>query len=100
MLPPSIDDTSYWYLLAALLDWLKIFTATFLGFWLMRTYETRTRVRSGRQVLQRRVEELEQVTTALEAQMQQVLDADRFASALLLKPSGGERRQRVEESPH
>jgi hypothetical protein len=56
-------------------------------------------VRSSRQVLQRRVEELEQVTAALEAQMQQVLEADRFASVLLLK-SGGERKQRIEESPH
>ena len=79
---------------------VEVQPATFLGFWLMRTYETRGRARSGRQVLQRRVEELEQVTAALEAQMQQVLDADRFASALLLKPSGGERKQRVEESPH
>jgi uncharacterized protein (DUF58 family) len=96
---PIFDDTSYWYLLAALLDWLKIFTATYLGFWLVRNYETRARVRSSRQVLQRRVEELEQVTAALEVQMQQVVEADRFASALLLKP-GGERKQRVDESPH
>ncbi len=95
-----IDETSYWYLLAALLDWLKIFTATCFGFWLVRAYGTRARVRPSRQVLQRRVDELEQVTASLEAQMQQVLDADRFASALLLKSSGAERKQRVDESPH
>ena len=94
------EDSSYWYLLGAVLDWLKVFTATYLGFRLVRAFERRPRMGSSRHALQRRVDELEQVTASLEAQMQQVLEADRFASALLLKPSAGERRQQGEQSPH
>ena len=89
------EDYSYWPLLSALLDWLRVLAATYIGVRAVRAYEGRTRRRSSRRVLQRRVKELEQVTGALEAQMQQVLEADRFASALLLRPSGGDGTQHV-----
>ena len=90
------EDESYWPLLVVLLDWFKVLAAAYIGVRALRAYESRTSHRESRRVLKRRVDELEQVTSALEAQMQQVLEADRFASALLLRAPEENGAQRVE----
>ena len=84
------DDS--WFLLGALLEWVKVLAATHIGFRFVRAYAMRSRDHHTQRALQRRVRELEQLTESLGARQQQVLEAERFAVALLLRRGTGQPR--------
>ena len=87
------DGESSWVMLNVLLEWVKVLAASHIGFRLVSAYERRRRLRVSRDALQLRVRELEQVTEELRGQLQQVLEAERFAVALQLTPRLQERTQ-------
>ena len=80
-----LPDIESLFLLDRLLEWVKLLVATHLGFRFVRAYAHRPRQDSTEHALQRRVHELEQETEALTSHLQQVLEAERFAVALLLR---------------
>lgn len=82
---PFIIEEFSWFFIQQLLQWVLIATACYVSVRLVRAYEKRSQPRSSQHALQRRVRELEHQTEELEVQVQQLLEADRFASALLLK---------------
>jgi hypothetical protein len=100
---PFITEEFSWYFVQQLLEWLLIVTACYCGVRLVRAYELRSRPRSKGQGskqnhLKRRVRELEKLTEELGAQVQQLHEADRFASALMLKEGAADRVWNVERS--
>jgi hypothetical protein len=78
------ETESTWFLLNTLLDWVKVLAATHIGFRLVRAYDRRARLRSGQRALRGRVRELEQTTEELRGQLEEVLETERFATALQL----------------
>ena len=79
-------------LLDSLLEWVKLLAATHIGFRFVRAYAARARDERTERTLERRVRELEQLTESLGAHVQQVLDAERFAVALMLERGAGPTR--------
>lgn len=79
------EYASSWYLLDPLREWVKLLVVTHIGFRLVRTYASRSHAEPTQHELERRVRELEQLTESLGAHVQQVLDAERFAVALMLE---------------
>ena len=77
-----------WFFVNQVLEWLLVLTACYCGTRLVRAYEhrARRRLRADRPALQRRVRELERETEEQRVRLQQLLEAERFTSALLLKP--------------
>jgi hypothetical protein len=75
-----------WMVGQQLLQWLSIVTACYFGARLVSVFERRSRAHSAQRTLRDRVRELEELTEALEAQVQQLKEADRFAAALRLRP--------------
>ena len=90
------ESESTWFLLNTLLDWVKVLAVSHIGFRFVRAYERRTRLPESQHALQARVTELEQLTEELRAQLQEVLEAERFAVALQLTPPPVDRR-RIQE---
>lgn len=80
-----LPDIESLFLLDRLLEWVKLLAATHIGFRFVRAYASRSRQDWTEHALQRRVHELEQETEALTSHLQQVLEAERFAVALLLR---------------
>ena len=78
------ETESTWFLLNTLLDWVKVLAATHIGFRVIRAYDRRASVRSGERALRCRVRELEQATAELRAHLEEVLEAERFSTALQL----------------
>jgi hypothetical protein len=76
------ETEATWFLLNTLLDWVKVLAATHIGFRLVGAYAGRVRLGSGQRALQGRVRELEQATEELRGQLEEVLEAERFATAL------------------
>ena len=74
-----------WYLLPMLLEWVKVLAATHIGFRFVRAYAERSRDQHAQRVLQQRVRELEQLTESLGSHLQEVVEAERFATALMLR---------------
>jgi|RhiMethySRZTD1v2_1073278.scaffolds.fasta_scaffold3528771_1 hypothetical protein len=79
-------------LLDSLLEWVKLLAATHIGFRFARAYARRSHDENTQRALERRVRELEQLTESLGAHVQQVLDAERFAVALMLERGAGPTR--------
>jgi hypothetical protein len=86
---PYVDS---WYLLEPLFEWVKLLAVTHIGFRFVRAYAARSRDERTERTLERRVRELEQLTESLGAHVQQVLDAERFAVALMLERGAGPTR--------
>ena len=82
-----------WYLLEALLEWVKVLAATHIGLRFVRAYANRSRGDANEHALQHRVKELEQETAALGSQLHEVLDAERFTVALLLRGASADGAQ-------
>jgi hypothetical protein len=82
------ETESTWFLLNTLLDWVKVLAATHIGFRLVRAYDRRARVRSGQWALRSRVRELEQATEELRGHLEELREAERFATALQESSSG------------
>lgn len=80
-----IHEVADWYLLGTLLEWVKVLAATHIGFRFVRAYAKRTQDERTQLTLQRRVRELEQLTESLGAHLQQAVEAERFATALMLR---------------
>jgi hypothetical protein len=95
---PFITEEFSWFFIQQLLEWLLIVTACYVGVRLVRAYERRSLPRSSGKALKRRVRELEQRTEELGARVQQLLEADRFASALQLKRGATEREWKRDRS--
>ena len=93
---PYVDA---WYLLDPLFEWVKLLAATHIGFRFVRAYAARARDERTERTLERRVRELEQLTESLGAQVQQVLDAERFAVALMLERGTGPAREAEPAKP-
>jgi flagellar biosynthesis/type III secretory pathway M-ring protein FliF/YscJ len=91
-----IQEDFGWYFLQQLLEWVLIVTAFYFGARLVRAYEIRSQPRTSQQALHRRVRELEEQAEELGAQVRQLLEADRFASALLLRRGGADREWKAE----
>ena len=86
------EDIYSWFLLRELLEWVKVLAATHIGFRLVHAYASRSRHDYARRTLERRVRELEQLTESLGARQQQVLEAEQFAVALMLRRGAGQPR--------
>ena len=83
-----IDPSFQWFFIGEVLKWLLMLSACFFGARLVRASERkRARLRPGRSALQRRVRELERQTEETGARLQQLVEAERFASALRLRPA-------------
>lgn len=76
----------YGQAVAALLQWLMTLTACYFGVWLLRENERRSQPRRSERALSRRVRELEREAEMLGAQLQRILDAERFATVRLAEP--------------
>jgi hypothetical protein len=87
------EDVSSWFLLRELLEWVKVLAATHIGFRLVRAYANRSRHEYTQRTLEQRVRELEQLTESQGAHLQQVLEAERFAVALMLRRGAGQTRR-------
>ena len=81
-----------WMLMESLIEWVKLLAATHIGYRFVRAYASRPHDESTHRALQRRVHELEQVTESLGSGMQQVLEAERFATTLMLRRGAGQAR--------
>jgi hypothetical protein len=96
-------DMPPWMLLEALLEWVKVLAATHIGFRFVRAYARRSTSGHIQRTLEHRVRELEQLTESQGAHLQQVLEAERFAVALMLRRGAGQPRDtepaNVEGSP-
>ena len=86
------DLVPSWILYESLLEWVKLLAATHIGFRFVRAYARRSHDEHTQRTLERRVRELEQLTESLGAHVQQVLDAERFAVALMLERGAGPTR--------
>ena len=90
-----IVDVPYipsWILLEALLEWVKLLAATHIGFRFVHAYASRSRHDHAQRTLERRVRELEQLTESQGAHLQQMLEAEQFAVALMLQRGAGQPR--------
>jgi hypothetical protein len=85
-------DMPPWMLLEALLEWVKVLAATHIGFRLVHAYASRSRHDHVQRTLEQRVRELEQLTESQGAHLQQVLEAEQFAVALMLRRGAGQPR--------
>jgi hypothetical protein len=85
-------DVPSWMLLESLLEWVKLLAATHIGFRFVRAYASRSHYEQTQRTLERRVRELEQLAESQGAHVQQVLDAERFAVALMLRRGSGQTR--------
>ena len=96
-----LPDFSSWYLLESLIEWVKLLAVTHIGFRFVRAYAARSQHEHGQRALEleHRVRELEQLTESLGAQVQQVLDAERFAVALMLERGTGPAREAEPAKP-
>ena len=81
-----------WFLLQTLLEWVKLLAATHIGFRFVRAYANRAHDEHSQRTLECRVRELEQLTESQGAHLQQVLEAERFAVALMLRRDAGPTR--------
>jgi hypothetical protein len=79
------EYVSNWFLLEALREWVTVLAATHIGFRFVRAYANRSRHEYTQRTLEQRVRELEQLTESQGAHLQQVLEAERFAVALMLQ---------------
>jgi len=94
-----LPDFSSWYLLESLIEWVKLLAATHIGFRFVRAYARRSNDERTQRALEHRVRELEQLTETLGARVQQVLDAERFAVALMLERGTGPAREAEPAKP-
>jgi hypothetical protein len=85
-----------WFFVEQLLDWVLIVTACYTGAWLVRVHERRSRPRSTELALRRRVRELERTAEEMDGQLQRLLDADHFASALRLRSLSTQEERKIE----
>lgn len=92
-----------WILMESLVEWVKLLAATHIGYRFVRAYASRSHDESSHRALQRRVHELEQLTESLGSNVQQVLEAERFATTLMLRRGADQTRGteplRVEADP-
>jgi len=88
-------DVSSWMLLEALLEWVTLLAATHIGFRFVRAYARRAHDEHSQRTLECRVRELEQLTESQGAHLQQLLEAERFAVALMLRRGAGPTRDTV-----
>jgi hypothetical protein len=94
-----LPDVGSWYLLESLIEWVKLLAVTHIGFRFVRAYAARSQHEHTQRTLEHRVRELEQLTETLGAHVQQVLDAERFAVALMLERGTGPTRDAEPAKP-
>jgi hypothetical protein len=86
-----IETGFQWFFIGELLQWISMLTACFCGTRLVRTYEKRALLRPNRRaLLRRRMRQLERQSRDVDARLQQLVEAERFAAALRLKPAASE----------
>ena len=84
-------DTGFpWLFIGELLQWLLTLTACFCGTRLVLAYEKRVRPRPNRRALRRRMRQLDRQSREIDARLQQLVEAERFAYALRLRPAASE----------
>jgi hypothetical protein len=89
---PIPEDVPSWMMLEFLLECVMVLAAAHIGFGFVRAYAARSQHEHGQRALEQRVRELEQLTESLGAQVQHVIDAERFAVALMLRSGIGQTR--------